>query len=135
MSPASLPLAFDPTPLAVARLDSGAAVPDWAVAPGARFVTVTRTAEELSIVAPAARVPAGVRAEGPFVSFRVRGTLEFGLVGIVAALADPLAAAGIPVFVVSTFDTDWVLVPEGLADRARQALAAAGHDLGGPPTP
>jgi hypothetical protein len=113
--------------LVVARLPHDAALPRWADRKGAAFSAVTRTRDELSIVAPAAAVPAGVRVEGPFVAFRVRGTLEFGLVGVVAALAAPLAEAGIPIFVVSTFDTDYVLVPVARADEAAVALGGAGH--------
>jgi len=123
----TLDLVLDSTPLAIVRLAADAPVPAWADVPPASFVTVTRTGEELSIVAPAARVPAGLRAEGPFVAFRVHGTLEFGLVGIVASLATPLAAAGLPIFVVSTFDTDYVLVAADRAAEATAALAAAGH--------
>lgn len=121
----TLDLVPDSTPLAVVRLAADAAVPAWADGPG--FVTVTRTGDELSIVAPAGRVPAGVHSEGPFIAFRVRGRLDFGLVGIVASLAAPLAAAGIPIFVVSTFDTDYVLVEAGRAGDATVALMAAGH--------
>jgi uncharacterized protein len=120
-----LDLVLDSTPLAVARLAADAPVPAWADGPG--FVTVTRTGDELSIVAPAARVPPGVRAEGPFVGFRVRGRLDFGLVGIVASLATPLAAAGVPIFVVSTFDTDYVLVTADRAGDATAVLNSAGH--------
>ena len=126
----TLDLVLDSTPLAVARLAADAAVPAWADGPG--FVTVIRTGDELSIVAPAARVPAGVRSEGPFVAFRVRGTLDFGLVGIVASLATPLAAAGIPIFVVSTFDTDYVLVVADRAGDAAAALTATGHRVAAP---
>lgn len=126
----ALDLGFDPTPLVVARLGAFAPVPSWADVSEAPFLTITRTLYELSIVAPAAIVPPSVLAEGPFVSFRVAGQLPFGLVGIVAALVDPLAAAGVPVFVVSTFDTDWVLVDAGRADDALRALSGAGHRVG-----
>ena len=122
MSP--LELVLDSSPLSIARLPSDAPWPAWAAG---SFVTLTRTRDELSIVAAASAVPPGVRAEGPFVAFRVAGTLEFGLVGIVASLATPLAAAEIPIFVVSTFDTDWVLVPAERADEAAGALTGAGH--------
>ena len=125
-----LDLVLDREPLAVARLAADAPVPAWASAGGgAAFISVTRTADELSIVAPSAAVPPDVRAEGPFVALRVAGTLAFGLVGIVQSLARPLAEAGIPIFVVSTFDTDWVLVPASRLDAAVTALETAGHDI------
>jgi hypothetical protein len=122
----ALDLVFDPTPLAISRLAADAPEPAWAHARG-RFVTVTRTPHELSITCEARLVPADVHSEGPFVSFRVRGALDFGQVGVIAALAGPLAEAGIPIFVVATFDTDYVLVPLARHSEARTALAAAGH--------
>jgi uncharacterized protein len=127
----TLDLVFDPAPLAIVRLAPDAPLPAWAQL-DAPFASVTRTPDELSIVVPAARVPAGeARVEGPFVSFRVRGLLDFEQVGVLAALAGPLAAAGIPIFALATFDTDWVLVPAGAAQRAADALRAAGHALEG----
>lgn len=126
----TLDLEFEPTLLLVARLGAFAPVPPWADVSDASFLSITRTRHELSIVAPAAIVPAGMRAEGPFVSFRVAGPLPFGLVGIIAALVEPLAAAGVPVFVVSTFETDWVLVDEGRGVDAWRVLSGAGHRVG-----
>jgi hypothetical protein len=125
-----LDLVHDPAPLAVARLAADAPVPAWA-AGASGFSTVTRTPDELSLVVPFDAVPPAVSAEGPFVSFRVAGKLEFGLVGVLAALADPLAAAGIPIFAVSTFDTDWILVAADRAAAAGAALEAAGHRIRG----
>ena len=122
----ALDLVYDATPLAVSRLAADAPEPAWAHEPGC-FVTVTRTPHELSITCEARHVPQGVRSEGPFVSFRVRGTLDFAQVGVIAALAGPLAAAGIPIFAIATFDTDYVLVPLAHAAGARAALEAAGH--------
>ena len=126
-----LDLVLDREPLAVARLAADEPVPAWAsgAAGAAGFTSVTRTADELSIVAPSRVVPPGVRSEGPFAAIRVAGTLDFGLVGIVESPARPLAAAGIPIFVVSTFDTDWVLVPASRLDAAVAALETAGHDV------
>ncbi len=125
---ARLELLFDATPLAVTRLGAGTTVPGWA-ADARGFTCVTRTHDELSIVVPQDAVPTGVPAEGPFASFRVAGTLPFGLVGILASLVDPLAAAGIAIFAVSTYDTDWILVPAAHAAGARAALEAAGHHI------
>ena len=67
---------------------------------------MTRTADELSIVCAYDAVPAGVRLEGPWRAFRVRGPIVMTRIGVLAALADPLADAGISIFAISTFDTD-----------------------------
>jgi uncharacterized protein len=83
--------------------------------------SITRTPDELSVVVDATRVPADVSAEGPFAVFMVAGPLAFTLTGILSRLTVPLAAAGIPVFVLSTYDTDYVLVRTQLASAAVSA--------------
>ena len=113
---------------AVARLAADAPVPAWAAAP-APFASVTRTSAELSIVAPAAAVPAGVRAEGGWTVLRLQGPFAFDQTGILASIATPLAEAGIGLFALSTFDTDYVLVKTAHRSAALAALRAAGHLL------
>jgi uncharacterized protein len=110
--------------LAVCRLPSQAAIPDWATG---TFVAITRTPDELSIVCAADAVPDAVRSEGPWRAFVVAGPLDFALTGILAAIAGPLAEAGVPIFAISTFDTDYVLVRAADVNRAIEALRAAGH--------
>lgn len=112
---------------AVCRLPRDAALPDWAAQ--GDLVSVTRTADELSIVCPADAVPSDVRREGGWRCLRVAGTLDFGLVGVLASLLTPLAQAGVSVFCLSTFDTDYVLVREGDLSRSTLALRAAGHEV------
>ena len=128
----ALPLTLLPGRLAVCRLDARAELPSWAPAASAasRFVSITRTDDELSIVCPEEDVPPGFPREDGFRAMRVAAVLDFALVGILAALLDPLASAGISVFAVSTHDTDYVLVRERDLDAARAALTAAGHTFG-----
>jgi hypothetical protein len=114
---------------AVCRLAPDAPTPAWAAA-GA-FVSITRTDRELSVVCPEQHVPPDARAERGWRRFQVAGPLDFSLVGVLAALVDPLARAGIPVFAVSTFDTDHLLIRAVDFDRAVEALKAAGHTIGG----
>ena len=88
-----------------------------------------RTAAEVSVVCDAAGVPDGAAAERGWRALTVEGPLDFALTGVLAALAVPLAAAGVSIFAVSTYDTDHVLVrSERLAD-AVAALRAAGHTV------
>ena len=89
-------LRIRPEVLAVARLESGAAWPAWAL--DSPFAALTRTDEELSLVVPADRVPAGVRSEGPWRALQVVGPLDFALVGILAELTGILAQARISLF-------------------------------------
>ena len=109
---------------AVARLGSGAATPDWI---GGEFQSVTRTADELSIVCAESRVPVGVIAERGFRCLRITGKLDFSATGVLESLLGPLADANVSVFVVSTFDTDYVLVPSGRLEDATAGLTSAGH--------
>lgn len=88
---------------------------------------MTRTEDELSIVSSSADVPAGVTAETGWRCLRVEGPLSFELTGIVAGLSAPLARAEIPIFVVSTYDTDYMLVKAVDLERACEALKGEGH--------
>ncbi|HYN22180.1 MAG TPA: ACT domain-containing protein, partial [Thermoanaerobaculia bacterium] len=113
--------------LAVCRLDPEADLPSPACRDG--FWSVTRTAEEISVVLPESAAQPEWRIEAGWRAFQVAGPLAFGLTGVVASLTLPLAEAGVPVFVLSTFDTDYLLVKELDLERAREALAGAGHAL------
>ncbi len=117
---------------AICRLPADALLPDWALAPSRAdggFVSVSRTRDELSVTCLASSVPPGVRAESGWTCFKVAGPLDFSEVGILASLATPLAAAGIGIFVVSTFDTDYLLVKSASRDRAIATLTGAGHSI------
>ena len=113
-----------PETFAVCRLSPDQPIPDWA---SGELLSSTRTPEELSIVCLQANVPSGIRAQRGWRCLRVVGTLDFSLVGVIASLTAPLASGGISVFVMSTFDTDYLLVKESDLESAVAALAAAGH--------
>ena len=127
MSQDSLTLTFLPDRYAVCRLGGSDQVPDWAYSRG--FVSITRTQEELSIVCLQDSVPADVTCRRDWRCLKVNGPLDFAQTGVLASLAGPLADAGIPVFVVSTYDTDYLLVSEPQATRAAEVLAKAGHRI------
>jgi hypothetical protein len=120
-------LSLRPLPgrLAIVRLPAGEAPPGWAWA-GA-FSSVTRTAAETSVVCPEEAVPQGIVAQRGWRCLVVEGPLDFSEVGVLAALAGPLAAAGLSIFAVSTYDTDYLLVQEVHHEAALGALRAAGH--------
>ncbi|TNC22618.1 ACT domain-containing protein [Amycolatopsis alkalitolerans] len=125
-------LAIDvqPEEYAVARLDPDAAVPEELLAPGrGGLVSVTRTAAELSVICAADFAPASARVEAGWRLLTVRGPLAFTLTGIIAALANELASAGVALVTLSTFDTDHVLVKQADLGRAVEALTAAGHEV------
>ena len=113
-----------PESLAIARLDAGAEPTwDWAAGP---FASLTRSPLETSIVCLAAAVPAGVLTEGPFRAVEVAGPLAFDAVGVMAEILTPLVSAGISVLAQSTYDTNWILVPEGEIDTAGEVWRKAG---------
>lgn len=114
--------------LAIARLDVRDGVPTWALG---RFTCVTRTPEELSVVCAQLHVPAGVRHDRDKIAFGIEGTIPMTTIGILAALCAALAAARVPVFAISTYDTDWLLVSADRFEAARAALAGAGHVVTG----
>lgn len=115
-----------PETLAVVRLGPGAEVPEWAES--SSVFSVTATATETSVVCASRSVPKKARHQAPFTAFCVQGTLDFAETGVLAGLLAPLAEDGISVFTLSTFDTDWILVPRDDADRAEEAWRRTGHD-------
>jgi hypothetical protein len=115
----SLSLLILPGRYAVCRLPADALYPVWAAG---EFVSMSRTAEELSVVCAEDFVPADMRCERGWRCLRVAGTIDFGVIGVLASLTGALAGAGVSVFAVSTFDTDYLLVKETDLDRACEAL-------------
>jgi hypothetical protein len=113
--------------LQVCRLNHDAPIPSWLPRTSSPLTAIVRTDDELSIVCPAAEVPADVRHEGPWRALRVAGPLDFALVGILTRLTAPLAVAGISIFAISTFDTDYLLVRARDLEAAVDTLRDAGH--------
>jgi hypothetical protein len=116
-----------PDRLSVCRLPADSA---WPTPPaGPAFFSVTRTDTEMSVVCPEDAAPAGdhVRVEPDWRALEVAGPLDFSMVGVMAALTAPLADVDVSVFVVSTYDTDYVLVHAAALERAVEALRTAGH--------
>jgi hypothetical protein len=115
-----------PGELAVCRLPADAPVP---AAVGGALWSVTRTADELSVVCPVADAPPDAEVERGWRALQVAGPLDFALTGVLAAIAVPLAHADVSIFAVSTYDTDYVLVREAALPAAAEALRRAGHDV------
>jgi hypothetical protein len=112
--------------VALCRFAPDAPVPGWT--DGARqFLTVSRTPTELSVIADERVVPNDIEAQRGYYVLRVEGPLPLDLIGVFAALASPLADAGIPIFPVATYDTDYLLVRDAEIERALATLRTAGH--------
>jgi hypothetical protein len=113
--------------VAVCRLPVGAAVPDWAWS--GELISITATDEELSLVCDAGAVPAGVVHTAGWRALKVRGPLDFDLVGVLAGLTSALADAEVSIFAISTYDTDYLLVRAGHLATAVAALERAGYSV------
>ena len=131
MASVALTLAVSDQDLSVVRLAPGAPVPAWL--PTSGFTTVTRTGDELSIVCATAAVPgdAGLVAESGWIALKLQGPFAFTLTGILASVLAPLADAGVGIFALSTYDTDYVLVKAAQRTEAIIALRSAGHTVDG----
>ena len=103
-------------------------MPEW-FADAGHVAAVTRTADELSLVCAEDAVPEDVAAERGWAVLKAHGPFAFTLTGVLAAILVPLADAGVPIFALSTYDTDYVLVPGARAGDAVAALRAAGHHV------
>lgn len=116
-----------PERLAVCRLPVDA---PWPAPPAdATFYSVTRTDAELSVLCIEDAAPAGAEVEPDWRVIEVAGPLDFDMVGVMASLTQPLADVGVSVFVVSTYDTDYVLVHAAALERAVEALRSQGHTV------
>lgn len=123
----SLTLSLLPETLAICRLPPAASLPGWAMR--GEIFSITRTADEVSIVCAQTNVPDGVQSDRGWRALRVEGPLDLSLVGVLASLATPLAGAGVNVFALSTYDTDYLLVKQDRLEEAARALRTAGFDV------
>jgi hypothetical protein len=112
---------------AVCQLPSNAPIPEWALS--GELLSITRAADELSIVCLAQNVPSGVKADGPWICLKLEGPFPFLQTGVLASFIDPLADAGVPIFAISTYNTDFVLIKHEYWGAALGALSKAGHEL------
>lgn len=107
---------------AVCRLDPDAPIAPALLTGDHEFISVTRTAEELSLVCPESLAPVGAKAERGWRAFKIQGPLDFSLTGVLSSLLEPLARTKISVFTVATYDTDYILVRESELAAATTVL-------------
>jgi len=129
MSKPTLTLDLLSDELAVCRLPVDAAVPNWAWS--GELTSITSSDDELSVVCAADPVPDDVQHTAGWRALKVRGPLDFSLVGILAGLSSTLADAGVSIFAISTYDTDYILVRDEQLDAAVEALQEAGYEVAG----
>ncbi len=123
-----LTLSILPGLFAVCRLPSGAPLPSSASTDP--FMSITRTRNELSIVCRQSDAPAGGETEAGWRCLKVEGPFPLdGTIGVLAALATPLANAGISVLAIGTYDTDYLLLKDTHLPHAARVLTQAGHQV------
>jgi len=112
---------------AVCRFDSSQPIPDWAK--DSEFYSITRTFEELSIVCSQESISDDVKCEKDWRMLKVEGPLDFSLIGILSSISTVLAHSKISIFVISTFNTDYILVKNKDFDNAISALSYEGYEI------
>ncbi|HEY7348986.1 MAG TPA: ACT domain-containing protein [Ktedonobacterales bacterium] len=122
-----LTLSILPETFAVCRLEQQAGIPTWATK--GSFYSITRTPEEVSIVCPQDDVPDDVLAEKAWHCLKIEGPMNFSFTGVLASLARPLADAGVSIFALATYNTDYLLIKEQDMTRAALALTEEGHQI------
>jgi len=115
------------TRFGVCRLEEDSSRPDWA--DSSEFCSITRTAEELSIVCPEENIPSEIICEKDWKCLKVEGPLDFSLIGILARISNLLAEETISIFVISTYDTDYILVKEDDVRAAIEKLSENGYEI------
>ena len=116
--------------LAVSRLDpqdEDGMLPMWAL--DGELSSITRTMDELSVVCAEDAVPEGVQVELGWRCLKAHGPFDFSTVGVLVSLAGPLAEAGISIFALSTYDTDYLMVKESDLTKATRVLEDRGHTI------
>lgn len=116
-----------PGAYAIVRLPPDASVPEW-VTKG-EFTSSTRTADELSIVCLADNLPHDVDSQHHWICLKLEGPFPFSQTGVLLSFIEPLSSKGIPIFAISTYDTDYVLIQEEFVGAALSILDEAGHEL------
>ncbi len=114
-----------PGPFAICQLPAKSAIPEWATR--GELFSISAADEEVSVVCDAKLVPAGVKAQSPFICLKLHGPFPLTETGVLSSFIQPLSKRGIPIFAVSTFNTDYVLIPQKFWDAAKDALKAARH--------
>ena len=114
-------------PYAIVRLAPDRSVPEWATK--GEFTSITRTADELSVVCLADSLPRDVDAQHHWICLKLEGPFPFSQTGVLLSFIEPLSSRGIPIFAISTYDTDYVLIQEDWAGAAITELQNAGHEL------
>ncbi len=118
-----------PNTLGICRLEPSKIAPAWALQ--SPFFSISRTAEELSIICEAQLIPGDIISDTGWRVIKLEGPFDFSLIGIMLSVTTPLAEAGVSILAFSTYDTDYILVKEANLANTINALTNAGHVIRG----
>ncbi len=121
MTSKKLTISILPEKFGVCHFNKNSHIPIWATGETS-FTSITLTRDELSIICPQNKIPAGVMFENDWRAFKVKGPLGFTLTGVVSSLSTPLAEAKISILYVSTYETDYLFVEDKNLEQAREIL-------------
>ncbi len=110
----------------IMRLAPDAPIPAWAT--HGEFTSITRTTDEISIVCPEENIPPEFATGPRWICLKLEGPFPFSQTGVLLSFIEPLSNNGIPIFAISTYDTDYVLIPHEQVNRAQDLLNKAGHE-------
>jgi uncharacterized protein len=116
-----------PDRYAVVRLAPDASIPDWTTK--GEFTSISRTSDELSIVCPLENIPSEYASGPRWICLKLEGPFPFSQTGVLLSFIEPLSNNGVPIFAISTYDTDYILIQEQTHELAMQLLEEAGHRL------
>jgi hypothetical protein len=106
-------------------------IPEWAAT--ASLCSITRTGKELTVVCPQNIIPADIEHDREWRCFRIDGSFDLEQIGVISSLAAPLAQAGISIYVVSSYDTDYILVKDEKVEQVIAVLSRDGHSIADKP--
>ena len=112
---------------AICSLPNDALIPDWALTQS--LISITRTKKELTIVCKQDIIPPEIQSDLNWRCFRIDGSFDLNQTGVISSISSPLADAGISIYVISTFDTDYFLVKQQNLDQTISTLSNSGHSL------
>ena len=112
---------------AICTLPNTAPIPDWALTE--TLISITRTDKELTIVCKQDMTPSELQCDINWRCFKIDGSFDLNQTGVISSISSPLADAGISIYIISTYDTDYFLVKEGNLDKTISTLSDIGHNI------
>jgi hypothetical protein len=112
---------------AICTLPNDTPIPDWALTQS--LISITRTGKELTIVCRMDSIPSELQSDLNWRCFRIDGSFDLNQIGVISSISSPLADAGISIYVISTYDTDYFLVQDKNVEQTISTLSNSGHSI------